>query len=164
IAEYFSLVDYLALVGRFLSILLLFLVSIAVRSNLTWAFLFGLLSVVLFLSAPFIYQWSMQTFIRKVDLALTYNDRLHYDTSYYVEGKLTNKGLLEFKGCIVSVNFIPKQANRLQRLKYEIRPFYEYLEVYKKDLKIGESLDFKIIIPSPHEEYDYVLNTIGNCY
>ncbi|TLD86981.1 DUF2393 family protein [Helicobacter sp. MIT 05-5294] len=164
VANYFSLPDYLVLSCIFLMILLFFLLSVALRFNAIVATLTFLISGILLFSAPFLYQMIMESYLKQIDLTLFHNERLHYDGAYFVEGQFTNVGLLDFRGCVLSVNFIPAGLKKHKRIKYQIKPQYLHIENYKIPLKKLESMEFKLIIPSPKENMDFIMETKGACY
>ena len=116
------------------------------------------------LASPFVYQFIMESYLKQIDLTLFHNERLQYDNVYYVEGQFTNIGMLDFKGCVLSVNFIPKGLKKFDRIKYKIRPRYPYTKIYKTPLKKLEPMEFKVVIPSPNPELDFTLVTKGACY
>ncbi|TLE17184.1 DUF2393 domain-containing protein [Helicobacter apodemus] len=163
-AEYFSLPDYLILTSGFLVLLLLLLLFVALRSYFIVAFVVFLVGLILFFLSPLVYQVLMTNVIRKVEITLKFNQKMYYDDSYFVEGSLVNKGIIKFRGCVISVNFVPKGIKKLQALRYEIKPIYKHLQVYENPLNVDEKLDFKILIPSPNPEVLYFLNTRGSCY
>ncbi|TLD82425.1 DUF2393 domain-containing protein [Helicobacter sp. MIT 11-5569] len=164
ISHFFALPDYLVLICIFLCILLIFLLSIALRAR---AFIFLILflsSGALVIVSPFIYQSIMESYLKKIEFTLTHNKSLQYDAVYFVEGSFKNLGLLDFRGCVVKVDLIPKGLKRLERIKHKINPKYSHIEIYKTPLKKQESMDFKLVIPSPNRELSFELNTKGACY
>ncbi|WP_104721534.1 DUF2393 family protein [Helicobacter mesocricetorum] len=162
--DYFSLPDYLLLTSGFLVLLLLLLLFIALRSYPVVAFVVFLAGLILLFLSPLIYQVLMEDIIRKTEITLKFNHKMHYDDTYFIEGSLVNKGIIKFRGCVISVNFIPKGVKKLQSLRYEVKPIHRHLQVYKNPLNIDEQLDFKILIPSPNTKVLYYLNTKGSCY
>ena len=164
ISNFLSLPDYLVLVSIFLVILLIFLLGVAFRSNSVIFLVLFFFSGVLMLASPFVYQFIMESYLKQIDLTLFHNERLQYDNVYYVEGQFTNIGMLDFKGCVLSVNFIPKGLKKFDRIKYKIRPRYSYTKIYKTPLKKLEPMEFKVVIPSPNPELDFTLVTKGACY
>ena len=162
--QYFSLYDYLILALIFLAVLLFFLLSVTFRSNLLIAGATFFISFLLFMLSPFLHQMTMESFLRKIDFTLDNNDKLQYNAVYYVSGSITNRGKVDFKGCIVSANFIPKNAPKVKKIRYEVKPIFLHKEVYKKPLKRNETMDFKIIIPTPNPEIDFTLKTYGTCF
>ncbi|MBX7490175.1 DUF2393 family protein [Helicobacter turcicus] len=164
ISRFFALLDYLVLIGIFLIILLIFLLGIALRGRtFPFAVLF-LLSGGLIPASPFIYQWIMESYLKKTEFILTHNESLQYDAVYFVEGSFKNIGYLDFRGCVVEVNFIPKDSKKLQRIKYKINPRYAHIKIYKTPLNKQESMDFKLVIPSPNPKVSFDLYTKGACY
>ncbi|MCI5969494.1 DUF2393 family protein [Helicobacter sp.] len=164
VERFFALTDYLVLISLFLIILLMFLLSIALRKYAIPFVILFLSSGGLILVSPFIYQWIMESYLKKIEFTLTHNASLQYDAVYFVEGSLKNLGYLDFRGCVVEVNFIPKGLKQLQRIKYKIKPRYLHTEIYKTPLKKQESMDFKFVIPSPNPALNFDLNTKGACY
>lgn len=164
VSRFFALIDYLVLIGIFLVILLIFLLSIALRGRAFPFMVLFLLSGGLIIASPFIYQWIMESYLKKTEFTLTHNESLQYDAVYFVEGSFKNLGYLDFRGCVVEVNFIPKSLKKLQRIKYKINPRYAHIEIYKTPLKKQESMDFKLVIPSPNSKLSFDLDTKGVCY
>lgn len=164
VANYFSLPDYLVLSCIFLVILLFFLLSVALRFNAVIATLTFLISGGLFFSSPFLYQVIMESYLKQIDLTLLHNEQLHYDDAYFIEGQFTNVGLLDFKGCVLSVNFIPAGIKKYKRIKYKIKPKFIHIENYKIPLKKLESMEFKLIVPAPQADMNFTLETKGACY
>ncbi|WP_299548430.1 DUF2393 family protein [uncultured Helicobacter sp.] len=164
VSHFFALTDYLILVGIFLIILLIFLLSIVLRRRALPFMMLFFLSGGLILASPFLYQWIMESYLKKTEFALTHNASLQYDAVYFVEGNFKNLGHLDFKGCVVEVSFIPKNLKKLERLKYKIKPRYSHTEIYKTPLKKQETMDFKIVIPSPNPKISFDLYTKGACY
>ena len=161
---YFSLIDYLIFCVIFLAILLFFLLSAFLRFKVLLAGFFLLTSLILFILSPFLYQIVIEKLVKKIDFSLTHNKKLNFDDVYYVEGTIKNEGKVDFRGCVVAVNFLPSKLNRVKKIKYEVTPIFLHKEEYKKPLKIGEVMDFQIIIPSPNKEMQYTLSTKGSCY
>ncbi|MDE5602967.1 MAG: DUF2393 domain-containing protein, partial [Helicobacter sp.] len=122
--QYFSLPDYLILTSGFLVLLILLLLFVVLRSHFVAAFVVFLIALILLFLSPLIYQVLMEKIIRKVEITFKFNQKMHYDDSYFIEGTLINKGIIKFRGCAISVNFIPKGIKKLQSLKYEIKPIY----------------------------------------
>ena len=162
--SYFSMPDFLVFGGIFLFILLLFLLSAFFRYKILLAGIFLIFSIFAFVASPFLYQLLMEKVVRKIDFNLIHNKKLNFDNVYYIEGKITNLGKVDFRGCVVAVNFLPLKLTKGRKIKHEITPIFLHKENYKKPLKIGESMDFQIIIPSPNEEMQYKLSTKGACY
>lgn len=163
-AYFFALPDYLVLACIFLSILLIFLMSIELRMNALLFFLFFLLSGALCVASPFIYQKIMEDYVKKIDFTLVHNEKLHYDQVYFIEGSFKNLGLLDFRGCVVLVDFIPKGLNQLETLKYALSPEFSHTQIYNTPLKRQDSMEFKFVVVPPDTEVDYVLKTKGACY
>lgn len=164
ISSYFALPDYLILIAIFLVILLIFLLSVAFRAHSLIAFCLFAVSGVLFFTSPFLYQYIMEAHLKKIALTLTNNAQLEYNTTYFVEGSIENQGLLDFRGCTIKVNFIPANLKAIKVIKYKLNPKHLVIERYKTPLQKGESMDFKIVIPSPNEKIAYKLHTQGACY
>lgn len=164
IANYFSLPDYLVLSCIFLAILLFFLLSVAFRFHALIASLTFVISGILLFSSPFLYQTIMESYLKQIDLTLFHNEKLQYDEVYFIEGQFTNVGLLDFRGCVLSVNFIPAGLKKAKLLKYKIKPKFLHIENYKTPLKKLESMEFKLIIPSPQANTNFTLETKGACY
>lgn len=164
ISRFFALPDYLILMSIFLIILLIFLLSVALRGRALPFMLFFSLSGGLILASPFIYQWIMESYLKKIEFTLTHNESLQYDAVYFVEGSFKNLGHLDFRGCVVEINFIPKDLKKFERIKYKINPKYSKTEIYKTPLKKQEVMDFKIVIPSPNSQVQFDLDTKGACY
>ncbi len=164
--QYFSLYDYLILTAIFLGILLFFLLSLVLRYNLIWGFSMFFISTILFITAPFIYQYLMQNHFKKIQLTLSHNSKLQYDDIYYIKGVIKNIGYLDFKGCVVKTSFTPKNANQFQQIKYKLRPVFSHQEFYKKPLKKQESLEFEFLFQAPNsfEHSRYKLHTQADCY
>ena len=162
--HYFSLPDYLVLSCIFLIILLFFLLSIALRFNALLATLTFVISGIFLFGSPFIYQTIMESYVKQIDLTLFHNEQLHYDDVYYIEGQFTNVGLIDFRGCVLSVNFIPMGLKKIKTLRYKIKPKFMHIENYKIPLKKLESREFKLIIPSPQANMKFTLDTKGACY
>ncbi|WP_026944182.1 DUF2393 family protein [Helicobacter rodentium] len=162
--HYFSLPDYLVLSCIFLFILLFFLLSVAFRFNAILATLTFVISGVLLVSSPLIYQKIMESYLKQIDLTLLNNEKLHYDDVYYIEGQFTNVGMFDFRGCVLSVNFIPAGLKKIKQLKYKIKPKFMHIETYKVPLKKLESMEFKLIVPSPKPNTEFILETKGACY
>ncbi len=163
-SNYFSLPDYLVLSCIFLVILLFFLLSVALRFNAVIATLTFVISGILLFASPFIYQTIMESYLKQIDLTLFHNEQLHYDDAYFIEGQFTNVGLLDFRGCVLSVNFIPTGLKKIKQLKYKIKPKFIHIENYKTPLKKLESMEFKLIIPPPQANMNFTLETKGACY
>lgn len=164
--QYLSLYDYLILAAIFLIILLFFLLSIILRTRIIWGFLMLFTSGILFLFSPFIYQYLMQSHLKKSELTLSHNDKLQYDDNYYIKGTIKNIGYLDFKGCVVETRFTPKNANRFQQVKYKLKPILSHKETYKKPLKKQESFEFEFLFQAP-DSFDhsrYKLHTQADCY
>lgn len=162
--NYFSLYDYLVFSCIFLFILLFFLLSVAFRFNAILATLTFVMSICLLFASPFVYQVIMESYIKQIDLTLLNNGRLQYEDVYYIEGQFTNVGMLDFRGCVLSVNFIPSGLKRIKQLKYKIKPQFLHIENYKVPLKKLESFEFKLVIPSPQPNTRFTLETKGACY
>ncbi|EES90023.1 DUF2393 domain-containing protein [Helicobacter canadensis] len=164
--QYFSLYDYLILSSIFLGILLFFLLSILLSSNTIVCFLMLFMSAILFFASPFIYQYIMQTYLKKIELTLSHNSKLQYDDIYYIKGTIKNAGSLDLKGCVVTTNFIPKNSNQFQQIKYTIRPIFRHKETYKKPLKKQESFEFEALFEAPKSLIysNYKLQTQADCY
>ncbi|PZT47394.1 hypothetical protein B6S12_09350 [Helicobacter valdiviensis] len=161
---YLSLADYLVLVVFFLCIVLFFLLAVALRHRILLGIFMFLCSMILLVLSPYFYQITMENYLKKVEMKLSYNGKLNFDPSYYVEGKIKNIGLLKTKGCIISVDFLPKNLSPIKQLKYTLKPFYTHKEVYKTPLNKGEELEFKIIIDNFKQQEEYMLKTRGMCY
>lgn len=164
VSRFFALTDYLVLISIFLIILLIFLLGVALRGRLLAFMLLCLLSSGLIFASPFIYRWIMESHLKKIEFELTHNASLQYDAVYFVEGNFKNLGHLDFRGCVVDVNFIPKGIKKIDRIRYKVKPRYLHTEVYKTPLKKQESMDFKIVIPSPNPNLSFELETKGACY
>lgn len=164
VTYFFSLPDYLVFIGLFLVILLIFLLGVALRAHtFVFTFLF-LLSGGLIFAAPFIYQWIMESYFKKTEFILTHNARLQYDAVYFVEGSFKNVGYLDFRGCVVEVGFIPDTLKTFAQMRQRINPKYSHVEIYKTPLNKGETMDFKLVIPSPNPQLHFQLHTKGACY
>lgn len=162
--SYFTLSDYLILISLFLTILIFFLLSVVFRLNRIFAFLLLLTSVVLFFTSPVIYEYIMEKYIKTIEFTLNKNEKLQYNDFYYVEGSIKNIGEIDFKGCIVSVNFIPRNTKHYRYIKYRLIPSHIHYENYKNPLNLNDSMNFNIVIPSPNPQVDYTLETKGVCY
>ena len=167
ITQYFSLPDYLILISIFLVILLFFLLSIILRFNLILGFLMLFISGAFFVASPFIYQYIMESHLKKIELTLSNNDKLQYDDTYYIKGTIKNIGYFDLKGCIISTNFIPQNTDKFNLIRYKIKPIFTHRETYKQPLKKQETLDFEILFQAPstiNTDIKYILETKGSCY
>lgn len=162
--QFFSLPDYLILISIFLVILIFFLLSVVFRLSRVIAFFLLLISVILFFSAPITYQYIMENYIKKIDFNLSKNEKLQYDSFYYVEGNITNISHVDFKGCLISTNFIPSNTKKYRYIKYRLLPTYIHYEHLKTPLEKNQTTEFKVVIPSPNPQVQYILESKGMCY
>ena len=162
----FSLYDYLILASLFLTILLFFLLSIIISSNIIGRILMLFVSAILFLTSPFVYQHIMQNYLKKTESTFSYNNKLQYDDIYYIKGVVKNIGYLDLRGCVLTANFIPKNSNQFQQIKYKLNPIFLYKKTYKKPFKKQESFEFEALFEAPKSliHSNYKLQTQVDCY
>ncbi|WP_395001889.1 DUF2393 family protein [uncultured Helicobacter sp.] len=141
----------------FVVFILFFMLGLLLRGRRFSSKFFFFLSIVLFISAPFILQFCMQQLLYKSDIEVLQSKRLEYTNAFFVQANVTNIGFAPFSLCEVSVDIL--HDGFLKPLS-GIYPKRHYKQIIPLALSPGQSQEFQLIFDNftPTLPFDYTLH------
>jgi hypothetical protein len=154
--------DYI-LFGTVLLLFVLFIVlAILLRRKLGVAIFFVLLAFATFLLGPTLGYIELHKFLFKNETLLISQKRLHFTPAVIVKGRLTNSSNLNFKSCKIRANAYRVTKNKYKNYIYKLKPFQK-MSIIEKDIKKGETREFKIIVEPFTYKGDYNISLEASC-
>jgi hypothetical protein len=154
--------DYILFASVLLLFVLFIILAILLRRRLTIAIFFVLLSFATFLLGPTLGYIELHKYLFKNQTELVSQKRLHFTPAVIVKGKLTNISRLNFKSCKVEASLYRVTKNKYKNYIYKLKPFQK-MSIVVKDIKRGETRDFKIIVEPFTYKRDYNISLGADC-
>jgi len=156
------LYDYV-LFGAVLVLFVLFIVlAILLRRRVAMAIFMVLLAFAIFLLGPTLGYIAMHKFLFKNKTELISQKRLHFSDAVIVKGKLLNNSNFDFTSCKITAGAYKVTDNKYKNYIYELKPFKK-MSIVEKDIKKGQSREFKIIIEPFLYTKEYNISLGASC-
>ncbi len=154
--------DYI-LFGSVLALFVLFIVlAILLRRKLILAIFLVLLAFATFLLGPTLGYVGLHKFLFKNHTELIEQRKLHFSQAVIVKGRLFNDANFDFKSCQVTASVFKVTSNKYKNYIYKLKPF-EKMSIVEKDIKKGQSREFKIIVEPFTYKRDYNISLEASC-
>jgi len=154
--------DYI-LFGSSVALFILFIIlAILLRRKVVVALFFVLLAFASFLLGPTLGYLEMHKFLFKNNTELISQKKLHFSKAVVVKGKLTNESNFDFTSCKITANAFKVTANKYKNYIYKLKPFKK-MSIVEKDIKKGETREFKIIVEPFTYKRDYNISLGASC-
>jgi hypothetical protein len=154
--------DYI-LFGSVLILFVLFIIlAILLRRKMAAAIFFVLLAFAIFLLGPTVGYISMHKFLFKNHTELISQKKLNFSQAVVVKGKITNDSKFDFKSCKITASTYRVTSNKYKNYIYKLKPFKK-MSIVEKDIKKGETREFKIIVEPFRYKRDYNVSLGANC-
>lgn len=154
--------DYI-LFGSSVALFILFIIlAILLRRKVAVALFFVLLAFASFLLGPTLGYLQMHKFLFKNKTELVSQKKLHFTKAVIVKGKLTNESNFDFSSCKITASAFKVTANKYKNYIYKLKPFKK-MSIFEKDIKKGETREFKIIVEPFTYKRDYNISLEASC-
>jgi hypothetical protein len=154
--------DYI-LFGSVLVLFVLFIVlAILLRRKLGLAVFFVLIAFATFLLGPTLGYIGLHKFLFKNHTELIEQRKLNFSQAVVVKGRLFNDSNFDFKSCKITANAFRVTPNKYKNYIYKLKPFKK-MSIVEKDIKKGQTRDFKIIVEPFTYKRDYNISLEANC-
>ncbi len=154
--------DYI-LFGSALALFVLFIVlAILLRKKITFALFLVLLAFATFLLGPTLGYVAMHKFLFKNHTELVSQKKLTFSQAVVVKGTITNDSNFDFKSCRITANAYKVTPNKYKNYIYKLKPFKK-MSIFEKDIRKGETREFKIIVEPFTYKRDYNISLGANC-
>jgi hypothetical protein len=154
--------DYI-LFGSSVALFILFIIlAILLRRKVAVALFFVLLAFASFLLGPTLGYLQMHKFLFKNKTELVSQKKLHFTKAVIVKGKLTNESNFDFSSCKITASAFKVTANKYKNYIYKLKPFTK-MSIFEKDIKKGETREFKIIVEPFTYKRDYNISLEASC-
>ncbi len=154
--------DYI-LFGSVLVLFVLFIVlAILVRKKITLAIFLVLLAFATFLLGPTLGYVAMHKFLFKNHTELISQKKLNFSQAVVVKGKITNDSNFDFRSCRITANVYKVTSNKYKNYIYKLKPFQK-MSIFEKDIKKGQTREFKIIVEPFTYKRDYNISLGASC-
>ena len=154
--------DYI-LFGSVLVLFVLFIVlAILLRRKMMLAIFLVLLAFATFLLGPTLGYIAMHKFLFKNHTELISQKKLHFSQAVVVKGKITNDSKFDFKACEIIASAYKVTPNKYKNYIYKLKPFQK-MSIFEKDIKKGETREFKIIVEPFTYKRDYNISLEASC-
>ena len=154
--------DYI-LFGSVLALFVLFIVlAILLRKKITLALFLVLLAFATFLLGPTLGYVAMHKFLFKNHTELISQKKLNFSQAVVVKGTITNDSNFDFKSCKITASAYKVTPNKYKNYIYKLKPFKK-MSIFEKDIRKGETREFKIIVEPFTYTRDYNISLGANC-
>ena len=154
--------DYI-LFGSVLVLFVLFIIlAILVRKKITLAIFLVLLAFATFLLGPTLGYVAMHKFLFKNHTELISQKKLNFSQAVVIKGKITNDSNFDFRSCRITANVYKVTSNKYKNYIYKLKPFQK-MSIFEKDIKKGQTREFKIIVEPFTYKRDYNISLGASC-
>jgi hypothetical protein len=154
--------DYI-LFGAVLVLFVLFIIlAILLRRKLGLAIFFVLIAFATFLLGPTLGYIALHKFLFKNHTELIEQKKLNFSEAVIVKGRLFNDSKFDFKSCKITASAFKVTSNKYKNYIYKLKPFKK-MSIVEKDIKKGQTREFKIIVEPFTYKRDYNISLEANC-
>ncbi|EQB39340.1 hypothetical protein M947_07725 [Sulfurimonas hongkongensis] len=154
--------DFILFGSSFILFILLIILGILLRRKTAIAVVVILLSFgILFLAPTFGYV-KMHEYLYKHKTELLSEKKLNFNNAIVVKGLLTNESKRFFKRCSIKASAIKVTSNKFKNYIFSFKPIVTS-KITEKNIDIGESREFKIIVEPFNYEGDYNITIGAKC-
>ncbi len=154
--------DYI-LFGTSVTLFVLFIIlAILLRRKVAAALFFVLLAFSSFLLGPTLGYLQMHKLLFKNKTELISQKKLHFSQAVVVKGVLTNESHRDFQSCKITASAYKVTDNKYKNYILKLKPFKK-MSIFEKDIKKGETREFKIIVEPFRYKRDYNISLGASC-
>jgi ribosome maturation protein Sdo1 len=102
--------------------------------------------------------------LRKNTVVIETVKPLKYTKSVIIKGKITNKGKIDFKKCLIEIKIVKTSKNRLHAMLYQLKPIKKMSILLDRHIKKGSGVSFKTMINDIKYEKYYSVVPSAKCY
>jgi len=104
----------------------------------------------------------MHSYLFKNHTELLSQKKLNFSQAVVVKGRIMNDSNFDFKSCKITASAYKVTANKYKNYIYKLKPFKK-MSIFEKDIKKGETREFKIIVEPFTYKRDYNISLGASC-
>lgn len=163
--QYFTMYDYIAYAWLILTFFITILLAIVLaKRSVILSLLTLIFALILLISGPFILKTLLDSYLRPSNANITLSKKLLYSDILLVNGSIQNNSQKNFSICTVSANIFKYAKSGLNKYIYKLKPFRKKTISVKKELKVNETEEFKIIFYNFTYPNDINITVSSECY
>ncbi len=154
--------DYI-LFGSILALFVLLIVlAIVLRRKLGFAVFLVLFAFALLSLGSIFGYIEMHKYLFKNKVELISQKKLNFTPAVVVKGKITNESKFDFSTCTITAKAFKVTKNKYKNIILKLKPFQK-MSIVQKELKKGQSKDFKMIMEPFTYKKEYNISVEANC-
>ncbi|MBE0498548.1 MAG: DUF2393 family protein [Campylobacterales bacterium] len=143
--------------------LLILLLAIVLRKQVSLSLFLVLLALVVIIAGPiFGYQYTHGK-LYKTEISDLVVKKLEFSEALIIKGKLKNLGQQSFKKCTITASACKGATNFYEEMLCFLEPFWHISMVYEKELPVNETLEFKLVMEPFTYADDYNTSVKADC-
>jgi hypothetical protein len=161
-----GLYDYLALGWLVITFFILIFLSILIaRKSASLALLLIIISLIIFLVAPFMIKQKVNELQRPVNTEITNVKKLTFSPSLIVEGNINNLSQKDFTKCLVQTNVIKNiDTNFLKSYINALKPIANKSIMVEQSLAKNDFIEYRVVFDDFEYEGNVTASIKAECY
>ena len=161
-----GLYDYLALGWLVITFFFLIFLSILIaRKSASLALLLIIISLIIFLVAPFMIKQKVNELQRPVNTEITNVKKLTFSPSLIVEGNINNLSQKDFTKCLVQTNVIKNiDTNFLKSYINALKPIANKSIMVEQSLAKNDFIEYRVVFDDFEYEGNVTASIKAECY
>lgn len=161
-----GLYDYLALGWLIITFFVLIFLSILIaRKSASLALLLIIISLIIFLIAPFMIKQKVSELQRPVNTEVTNVKKLTFSPSLIVEGNINNLSQKDFTKCLVQTNVIKNiDTNFLKSYINALKPIANKSIMVEQSLAKNDFMEYRVVFDDFEYEGNVTASIKAECY
>lgn len=163
--SHFQIADYFAFAWLvLLFFIILFVAILLAKKRPALAFAVLILDLILLVVGPIGIKFVLDSYLRKNSVELQTVHQLVYSDTLIIQGKIYNKGRINFQKCFLHVKILPKPKDGFLSTIKNIKPLHRKSIYIKEPPAIGKSSEFELMWEGVRLQEDQNLSVKGECY
>ena len=161
-----GLYDYLALGWVVITFFVLIFLSVLIaRKSAALALLLIVISLIIFLVAPFLVKQKINALVRPISTEITNVKKLTFSPSLIVEGNINNLSHKDFKKCLVQTSVIKNiDTNALKRYINQLKPIVNRSIIVEQSLSQNDFIEYRVVFDDFEYEGNVTASIKAECY
>jgi len=161
-----GLYDYLALGWLVITFFVLIFLSILIaRKSASLALLLIIISLIIFLVAPFMIQQKVSELQRSVSTEITNVKKLTFSPSLIVEGNINNLSQKDFTKCLVQTSILKHiDTNFLKSYINKLKPIANQSIMVEQSLSKNDFIEYRVVFDDFEYEGNVTASIKAECY
>ncbi|MEA1956122.1 MAG: DUF2393 family protein [Campylobacterota bacterium] len=154
--------DYILFGSVFVIFIIFIILAIILRKKLGLAIFLVLIAFSTLLIGPTIGYIQLHKYLFKNTITMTSQKKLEFTQALIVNGTLTNESKFNFEQCKIKASIYKITTNEYKNYLMKFKPFKK-MSIYEEDIKIGETINFKMIVEPFTYSKKYDISLKGDC-